>query len=100
MVKKILQIESLTEKDFMDALQNITNEVAALRIEVMKLQMPKAPIVEPENMTINKVCEYLSINKTTLWKWTKAGKIASYKIGSKKFYKRTEVENLLLNGRV
>ncbi|MCW2120547.1 helix-turn-helix domain-containing protein [Flavobacterium sp. 7A] len=42
-------------------------------------------------LTRDEVCKLLSFNKTSLWKHTKSGKLKSYGIGNKVFYKRSEV---------
>ncbi|WP_348811084.1 helix-turn-helix domain-containing protein [Flavobacterium maritimum] len=42
-------------------------------------------------------CELLNIKRTTLWKWTKIGKLTSYGIGNKVYYKKGEVLNSLVN---
>jgi predicted DNA-binding transcriptional regulator AlpA len=49
--------------------------------------------VIPEGGLLNReeVCKMLSINKTTLWKYTKLGKLKSYGIGNRVLYKRNEV---------
>lgn len=49
--------------------------------------------VNPEVELLNReeVCKMLSINKTTLWKYTKMGKLKSYGIGNRVLYKRNEV---------
>ena len=51
------------------------------------------PKTEPvkDLLTRPQVCELLSINKTSLWKHTKSGKLKSYGIGNRVYYKRTEV---------
>ena len=46
---------------------------------------------EKELITRDEVCEMLSINKTSLWKHTKSGKLKSYGIGNRVLYKRNEV---------
>ena len=48
---------------------------------------------EPSNDLVTRVqvCELLSFNKTTLWKHTKNGKLKSYGIGNRVYYKRSEV---------
>tara|TARA_R110000772_G_C13306320_1_gene439386 strand:+ start:4745 stop:5059 length:315 start_codon:yes stop_codon:yes gene_type:complete len=40
--------------------------------------------------------ELLNVNLSTLWAWTKKGKLLSYGIGNKVFYKRSEIENSLI----
>jgi hypothetical protein len=44
-------------------------------------------------LTRDEVCELLSFNKTSLWKHTKSGKLKSYGIGNRVYYKRDEVLN-------
>ncbi|MEC5165156.1 excisionase family DNA binding protein [Flavobacterium sp. PL11] len=53
---------------------------------------PTAP-TEPENefITREQACELLSINKTSLWKHTKSGRLKSYGIGNRVLYRRDEV---------
>ena len=42
-------------------------------------------------LTRDEVCELLSFNKTSLWKHTKSGRLKSYGIGNRVYYKREEV---------
>ena len=48
---------------------------------------------QPENelLTRLQVCNLLSINKTTLWKHTKSGKLKSLGLGNRVYYKKSEV---------
>jgi hypothetical protein len=41
-------------------------------------------------------CELLKINLTSLWKHTKSGRLTSYGIGNRVFYKKGEVLNSLV----
>jgi excisionase family DNA binding protein len=42
-------------------------------------------------LTREEACAVLRINKTSLWKWTKKGRLISYGIGSRVLYKKSEV---------
>lgn len=44
-----------------------------------------------ELLTRSEACSYLKINKTTLWNWSKKGKIISYGIGNRVYYKKYEL---------
>ena len=46
---------------------------------------------ESELLTREQVCKLLSINKTTLWKHTKSGKLKSLGLGNRVYYKKSEV---------
>jgi hypothetical protein len=52
------------------------------------------PIKDPveEYMTRKQVCEMLHINASTLWLWTKNGKLASYSIANRVWYRRSDIE--------
>ena len=46
---------------------------------------------ESDLLTREQVCKLLSINKTTLWKHTKSGKLKSLGLGNRVYYKKNEV---------
>jgi hypothetical protein len=41
-------------------------------------------------------CEFLKISLTTLWQWTNKGKINSYGIGNRVYYKKVDLLNSLV----
>lgn len=50
-----------------------------------------------ELMTREEAFKFLKIDSSTLWSWTNAGKVKAYGIGSRRFYKRSELmESLTL----
>lgn len=46
---------------------------------------------EDELLTRNETCEFLKIDSSTLWAWTKKGKVISYGIGNRVYYKKAEL---------
>lgn len=50
------------------------------------------PQIPEELLTRKKTCQMLSINLSTLWVWTKKGRLKSYGCGNRVYYKRSEVE--------
>jgi len=49
-----------------------------------------------ELMKAIEVCEYLKISKVTLFKWMRKGKIIGYHLGTRLFFKRSEIVNALI----
>jgi excisionase family DNA binding protein len=47
-------------------------------------------------LTRDEACAILRINKTTLWKWTKKGRLIRYGIGNRVLYKKNEVIESLI----
>lgn len=49
-------------------------------------------------MTRKEVCDYLQCSETSLWDWTKKGKIIATKVGKKKvLYRKNDVDTFLNN---
>ena len=47
-------------------------------------------------MTRKEVCDYLQCTQTSLWAWTKNGKISATKVGKKKvLYRKKDVDTFL-----
>ena len=42
------------------------------------------------------VCNYLKISKVTLYKWLNQGKITGYYLGTRLFFKKSEIDKALI----
>ena len=60
--------------------------------ELAKQFQPKEPT---EYLTRNEVKKLLKVDLSTVHNWTKKGKLKSYGIGHRVYYKRTEIEQVL-----
>lgn len=67
----------------------------AVREELLNYQTPVSPSNE-ELLTPTEACSFLKITKTTIWRWQKQGKIDLYGTGKIRFYKKTDLLNLLI----
>lgn len=47
-------------------------------------------------LTRSETCEFLKIDSSTLWDWTRKGKITCYGIGARRYYKKDEFLNCLV----
>lgn len=45
--------------------------------------------------SVTKVAEILDVNKTTLWRWAKAGYLVPIEIGGKRRYKMSDIKRIL-----
>lgn len=48
-------------------------------------------------LTRSETCEFLKIDSSTLWSWTKRGKISCYGIGARRYYKKVDLLKSLTN---
>lgn len=63
-----------------------------------KFQTLNPSITENENLlTREEAMKFLKIDSSTLWRWTRDGKIKLYGIGSRRYYKKSDLlESLIL----
>ena len=75
-------------------LNGITLEQLAEALKpLLQPQKTVSESIQPESelLTREQACKLLSINKTTLWKHTKSGKLKSLGLGNRVYYKKDEV---------
>lgn len=74
-------------------------EVIDYVVKKVKLEMEKE--IRSKNtetyMTPKEVCEFLSIDNSTLWRWEKRGYLTALYIGGKKRYPRSMIEKRFTN---
>lgn len=64
--------------------------------EVMRDEITRLNHTEVEDLIkAKKACEYLKVSKVTLYKWLKEGKITGYYLGTRLFFKMSELEQAL-----
>jgi predicted site-specific integrase-resolvase len=61
-----------------------------IEIAIEKLNTPKKNDTQ-SLLSRKETCELLKINFSTLWKHTKSGKLKSYGIGNRVYYKKEEI---------
>jgi len=67
----------------------ISENVRSQLLDLIKqLQFNKS---NDELLTRKQVCELLQIDSSTLWAWTKKGKVTCYGIANRRYYKRSEL---------
>ena len=67
--------------------------------EIISEKLVKKLIVaqnDEELLTRIETAQFLKVNFTTLWSWTKKGKITAYGIGNRVYYKRGEIMKALV----
>lgn len=78
-------------------LQGLTTKqlIAGIKVAIKELFLENEN--ESQNsevlLTREEVCELLDINLSTLWKYTKKGKLKGYGIGRRVYYKKNEIIN-------
>jgi len=88
-MKEKIIFETSPDQMIGEILDGVKNEIVSLKNEFQ----PKQP---EQYLTRKEVKELLKIDLSTLWSWTKRGKLKSYGIGNRIYYKRSEIEENLI----
>ena len=89
--REIVQVENISVEEL--------TEIIAEKL-VDKLEKRIATLISKQNdeelLTRTETAKILKVELTTLWSWTKKGKINAYGIGNRVYYKRGEIMKSLI----
>lgn len=87
---KNIQFIQFTPEELFNGIKEIVDK----QFEELKSQFqPKEP---EELLTREETAELLRIDKSTLWAWSKKGKLQAHGIGNRVYYKRSEIEKAII----
>lgn len=76
--------------------EQITSLFEGLQNQIKELQKDFEPKQPTEFLTRNEVAELLKCDLSTLWSWVKKGKLLTYGISNRVYFKRSDIENALV----
>jgi len=77
-------------------IRNLIDSLNELRLEVSKLREVNPQSSNDDLMTRQEVANFLKIDLSTLHHWTKKGKLTSYGLGKRIYFKKTEITQALV----
>lgn len=88
-MKNSTLIHDVTPDQIASLFEGLQNQLKELKSNFE----PKQPA---EYLTRNEVAELLKCDLSTLWLWSKKGKLMPYGIGNRIYYKRSDIEAALI----
>jgi excisionase family DNA binding protein len=95
-----MQIQNLSVGELQEMVQALLKESLKPVFNLIETQQSTRDATLSENMTPKEVAELLRVSTVTVWQWTKDGKLTAYRLSNRKYYKRKEVEKVLLNAKI
>ena len=83
-------LQNVSTEDFKDLIKESVKSQLDDFAKELKVHNPD------ELLTREQTCEFLQIDSSTLWHYTKKGKVTAYGIGSRRYFKKAEI---LENGK-
>ncbi|WP_298266056.1 helix-turn-helix domain-containing protein [uncultured Lutibacter sp.] len=85
-MKNSIILQELTVEELKELIgSTVKKNVAELHKELQSKKFTE------ELLTRDAACKFLKIDSSTLWSWTKKGKVKAYGIGARRYYKRSEL---------
>jgi hypothetical protein len=78
-----------------DQLTSLIQESVKSQLQSFQNHLHKKEF-EEELLTREETCSLLKINSSTLWAWTNKGKVKAYGIANRRYYKRSELNEALI----
>lgn len=92
MVKReLIQIENISVEELTEIIADKLADKIGTRIAMLISSQN-----DEELLTREETAKLLRIDSSTLWHWTNKGKIKAYGIASRRYYKRGEIMNALV----
>lgn len=89
--KKLVTIENISVDELVATITEKVLDGLQERLQQLQLQKDKELL-----LTRTETAEYLKIDSSTLWSWTRKGKIKAYGIGHRVYYKKHEIDEALI----
>ena len=88
----------IAPSEFWKQIKIIIEEVIAEKLSQQKFSPPNNHLPEKTLLKPSDVCEILQVSKPTLYEWLRQKKLKSFKVMSRRYFLRAEIE-ALISGR-
>lgn len=85
----------IAPSEFWKQIKIIIEDVIAEKLSQQKLSPPNNHLPEKTLLKPSDVCEIFQVSKPTLYEWLKQKKLKSFKIMSRRYFVRAEIEALI-----
>ncbi len=85
----------ITPSEFWKQIRITIDEVVTEKLKHQNLSPTKSHLPEKVLLKVSDVCEIFQVSKPTLYEWLKQNKLKSFKIKSRRYFNRADIDNLI-----
>ena len=85
----------ITPSEFWKQIKMIIENVIAEKLSQQKFSQTNSLLPEKALLKVSDVCDIFQISKPTLYEWLKQEKLKSFKIHSRRYFTRTDIDDLI-----
>ena len=90
------QLKKITFDNMPQAVSKVQDDVSVIKSTLDEICKNFKPKEAEEYLTRTDVASMLKVNFSTLWNWQKKGKLIPSGIGGRVYYKRSDIEAMLI----
>ena len=84
-----------SQEEFWDKMTKVVEKVVEAKLSTATAQIPNTLLPEKALLKATEVCTIFQVSKPTLYEWLKQNKIASFKIRSRRYFSREDIEAII-----
>ncbi len=85
----------ITPSEFWKQIKIIIENVIAEKLSQQKISPSTSLLPEKALLKVSDVCEIFQISKPTLYEWLKQEKLKSFKVKSRRYFTRADIDDLI-----
>jgi len=89
----------ITPSEFWKQIKTIIEDVIAEKLKQQKFSPPNSHLPEKPLLKASDVCEIFQVSKPTLYQWLKQKKVKSFKVKSRRYFNRSDIDALINNSQ-
>lgn len=89
----------VTQVEFWKQMKTLIEEIIEARLSTPKTENPNPYLPEKTLLKVAEVCELFQVSKPTLYEWMKQGRLKSFKVRSRRYFLRTDIEAIIQQSR-
>lgn len=87
----------ITPTEYWKQIRTTIEEVVTEKLNQQNLPLTKSHLPEKALLKASDVCEIFQVSKPTLYEWLKQKKLKSFKIKSRRYFKREDIDAMISN---
>ncbi|MEP7232331.1 MAG: helix-turn-helix domain-containing protein [Ginsengibacter sp.] len=89
----------ITPTEFWKQIRTTIDEVVSEKLSQQKISQTNSHLPEKALLKASDVCAIFQVSKPTLYEWLKQKKLKSFKVKSRRYFNRADIE-ALINGAI
>jgi predicted DNA-binding transcriptional regulator AlpA len=89
----------ITPSEFWKQIRTTIDEVVTERLSQQNISPTKSHLPDTILLKVSDVCEIFQVSKPTLYKWRKQNKLKRFKVKSRRYFNRADIDNIINHAR-